>query len=128
MKNITEERMQILKMIEEGKISAQEGLELMNALEQGTPEEGFHASRKAKWLKVRVMTMDNKVKTKVNLPISLVDIGLKLGAAYSPELKESGLNKIDFKEILEAVKNGAEGKLVEVEDDERQERIEIFVE
>lgn len=128
MKNITEERMQILKMIEEGKISAQEGLELMNALDQGAPEEGFPASRKAKWLKVRVMTMDNKVKTKVNLPISLVDIGLKLGAAYSPELKESGLSKIDFREILEAVKNGAEGKLVEVEDDERQERIEIFVE
>jgi len=128
MKNITEERMQILKMIEEGKISAQEGLELMNALDQGSLEESISAPRKAKWLKVRVMTMDNKVKSKVNLPISLVDIGLKLGAAYSPELKESGLNKIDFKEILEAVKNGAEGKLVDFEDDERQERVEIFVE
>lgn len=128
MKNSTEERMQILKMIEEGKITAQEGLELMNAVDQGDMEENPISSKRAKWLKVRIMSLDGRVKTKVNIPISLVDIGLKLGTAYSPELKDSSLNKIDFKELLEAVKNGAEGKMVEVEDDERQERIEVFVE
>ncbi len=128
MKNISEERMQILKMIEEGKISAQEGLELMNALDQGPAEESLIPSSRAKWLKVRVMTMDNRIKTKVNLPISLVDIGLKLGAAYAPQMKESGLDKIDIKAVMEAVKAGAEGKIVEVEDEERQEKIEVYVE
>ena len=128
MKNSTEERMQILKMIEEGKITAQEGLELMNAVDQGDMDESSVPTKRAKWLKVRIMAMDGRVKTKVNIPISLVDIGLKLGAAYSPELKDSGVNKIDFKELLEAVKNGAEGKMVEVEDDQPQERIKVFVE
>ncbi len=128
MKNISDERMQILKMIEEGKISAQEGLELMNALDQAHSEERLISPTRAKWLKVRVMTMDNKVKTKVNLPISLVDIGLKLGAAYAPQMKESGLDQLDIKSIMEAVKSGAEGKLVEVEDEERQEKIEVYVE
>lgn len=128
MRNISEERMQILKMIEEGKISAQEGLELMNALDQGPAEEAPVDTARAKWLKVRVMTMDGKVKSKVNLPISLVDIGLKLGMAYSPQMKESGLEKIDIRAVMEAVKNGAEGKIVEVEDDEKQEKVEIYVE
>ncbi len=128
MRNISEERMQILKMIQDGKITAQEGLELMNALDQSPVEESPVNTSRAKWLKVRVMTMDNKVKSKINLPISLVDIGLRMGAAYAPQMKESGLDKIDIKAVMEAVKNGAEGKIVEVEDDEKQERIEIYVE
>lgn len=128
MRNISEERMQILKMIEEGKISAQEGLELMNALDQSPVEENPVQSARVKSLKVRVLTMDNKVKVKVNIPISLVDIGLRLGMAYSPQMKEAGLDKVDIKAVLEAVKNGAEGKIVEVEDEEKQEKIEIYVE
>ncbi len=128
MKNITEERMQILKMIEEGKVSAAEGLELMNALEQSNIEEGIAARKTAKWLKVRVKTMEDKTKVKVNIPLSLVDVGLKLGAAYAPQLKESGLDKIDFNEIIEAVKNGAEGKIVDVEDEDSQTKVEVYVE
>jgi DUF4097 and DUF4098 domain-containing protein YvlB len=128
MKNITEERMQILKMIEQGKITATEGLELMNALEQDTEEVSLTTSKKTKWIKIRVTTMEGRSKAKVNIPLSLVDIGLKLGAAYSPQLKESGLKNIDFKEIMEAVKNGAEGKILDVEDEENQEKVEIYVE
>ncbi len=128
MRNISEERMQILKMIEEGKVSAQEGLELMNALDQAPAEESLTNATHAKWIKIRVMTMDGIVKTKVNLPISLVDIGLKLGTSYAPQMMESGLNKIDIKTIMEAVKNGAQGKIAEIEDEERQEKIEIYVE
>lgn len=128
MKSMNEERMQILKMIEDGKISASEGLELMNALDQSTPEEGLVPRKPAKWLKVRVMTMEGKSKAKVNIPLSLVNVGLKLGVAYAPDLKESGLDKIDFNEVMEAVKNGAEGKIVDVEDDESQTRVEVYVE
>ena len=127
MKNITEERMQILKMIEQGKITATEGLELMNALEQDTEEVSLTTSKKTKWIKIRVTTMEGRSKAKVNIPLS-PDIGLKLGAAYSPQLKESGLKNIDFKEIMEAVKNGAEGKILDVEDEENQEKVEIYVE
>ena len=128
MRNISEERMQILKMIEEGKVSAQEGLELMNALDQAPAEESLVTAGHAKWIKIRVMTMDDRVKTKVNLPISLVDIGLKLGTAYAPQMMDVGLNKIHIKAVMEAVKNGAQGKIAEIEDEERQEKVEIYVE
>ncbi|MBP7176700.1 MAG: hypothetical protein KBA53_10895 [Thermoclostridium sp.] len=128
MRNISEERMQILKMIEVGKISAQEGLELMNALDQPPAEENLGTAARAKWIKIRVMTMDDRVKTKVNLPISLVDIGLKFGAANAPQMMEYGLDKIDIKALVEAVKNGAQGKIAEIEDEERQEKVEIYAE
>ncbi len=125
-KNISGERMQILKMIEEGKVSASEGMELLSALENNAGE--IVTKKNAKWLKVRVKTMEDKTKVKVNIPLSLVDVGLKLGAAYAPQLKESGLDKVDFDEIIEAVKNGAEGKIVDVEDEETQTIVEVFVE
>lgn len=129
MKNISEERMQILKMIEEGKITASEALELINALEQ-TAENSVAtvSSKQPKWLKVRVKTMDDRVKSKINLPLSLLDIGLKLGTAYAPDLKNSGLDQLDLKEIMEAVKNGAEGKIVDIEDEESQTKVEVYVE
>jgi hypothetical protein len=47
--NVTEERMQILKMIEDGKVSASEGMELLNALEK-SEQEIVPRSGEAKWL------------------------------------------------------------------------------
>ncbi|HAA24786.1 MAG TPA: hypothetical protein DCE11_01525 [Ruminiclostridium sp.] len=72
--------------------------------------------------------MEDKTKVKLNIPLSLVDVGLRLGAAYVTELKEAGLDQIDMKEIIEAVKNGAEGKIVDIEDEESQTKIEVYAE
>ncbi len=124
--SLKEEKMQILKMIEEGKITSDEGMELMDAL--GKQENNITGKGPAKWLKVRVMDEKDNVKVKVNIPLRLVDIGLKLGTAFSPELKEAGLSQEDIQEILEAVKNGEEGKIVDVEDEESKTKVEVFVE
>ena len=125
-KNIAEERMQVLKMVEEGKISVAEGMELLTSIDKNQQE--IVPKKDAKWLKVRVKTMEDKSKVKVNIPLSLIDVGLKLGAAYAPQLKESGLDKINFDEIIEAAKSGAEGKIVDIEDEETQTKVEIYIE
>jgi len=126
-KNVADERIQILGMVEEGKITAAEGMELLNALEENNTE--IVPKTEAKWLKVRVKTMDEeKTKVNVNIPIALVDVGLKLAKNYDPKLKDSGLDKIDIEEIVEAVKNGAEGKIVDVEDEESQTNVQVYVE
>ncbi len=125
-KNVSEEKIQILEMVEEGKITASEASELLAALE--STEEEIVPRTGVKWLKVRVHTMDDEPKVNVNIPISLVDVGLKLAKRYDPKLKESGLDKIDLDEILEAVKNGAEGKIVDVVDEEEQTKIKVYVE
>lgn len=126
MRNISEERMQILEMVEDGKITASEAMELLKALE-GKDEE-ITPKKDAKWLKVRVKTMDGKPKVNVNIPIGLVDIGLKLATSYAPHLKKSDLDKIDVDAIITAVKSGAEGKIVDVVDEENQTQVKVYVE
>ena len=125
-KNLSDERIQILEMVEEGKINTAEAMELLNALNRN--QEDIIPKKEAKWLKVRVKTMEDETKVNVNIPIALVDVGLKLAKTYDPKLKESGLDKINIDEILDAVKNGAEGKIVDVEDEESQTKVLVFVE
>ena len=61
-------------------------------------------------------------KVNVNLPLGLVSAGLRIGQRYAPEL-----NGVDWDELLNEIQRGANGKLVEVEDQEDNERVEIFV-
>lgn len=130
--SINEEKMQILKMIEEGKINSTEGLELLDAIESKDSQEVIthnnSSNYSAKWLRVRVKAEDDKTKVNVNIPISLVDIGFKIATAYSPELKADELKGIDFEEIINAIKNGAEGKIVDIYDEESNTTVEVFVE
>lgn len=119
-----EEKLQILKMIEEGKITADEGVNLLNALEDA--EEKILETEGAKWLRVRVNGRDGKQKVNVNIPISLIDIGLKIGTKCHSDL-EKQLGGINLEQIIKYVKEGAEGKLVEVEDD-NGDKVEVFVE
>lgn len=123
-----EEKLQILKMIEEGKVSSSEGLELMEALEKSEKVENIDVSQKTRWLRVDVKAQNNKTKAKVNIPLSLVDVGLKIGSKFAPELKEAGLDKIDINEIVQMVKDGAHGKIVEVDDEENGTKVEVYVE
>jgi hypothetical protein len=122
----TEERMQILNMVAEGQISAGDGAKLLAALE---PEKkSVRASHQApsapKWFRVRVTDLESgKNKVNVNLPMSLVDVGTRMGARFAPELED-----MDFNDIVEQIKSGAQGKIIEVEDAEGGERVEIYVE
>ena len=123
----TEERMQILKMVADGKISAEEGAKLLAALETERKRETrlpAEAPSAARWFRVRVTDLETgRNKVNVNLPMSLVDVGTRMGARFAPELED-----LDFKDIIEQIKSGAQGKIIEVEDAEGGERVEIYVE
>ena len=123
----TEERMKILNMVAEGKISAEEGAKLLGALEPTKKKEvsaSITAPSKARWFRVRVTDLETgKNKVNVNLPMSLVDVGTRMGARFAPELED-----MDFEDIIEQIKSGAQGKIIEVEDTEGGERVEIYVE
>lgn len=121
----TEERLKILKMIDEGKISAEEGAKLLAALSQSQKPERKTVLRGAgggaRWLRVRVTdVITGKPKATVNLPMGLVDAGLNIAAQYAPN--------IAFDELTQAINAGAEGKIIDVVDEEDGEHIEIFIE
>ncbi|MBN1202930.1 MAG: hypothetical protein JXJ20_13860 [Anaerolineae bacterium] len=120
----TEERLRILQMIQEGKISAEEGAGLLQALSSGAKMKPPTPTRDPRLLRVRITNLESgKTMVNVNVPISLVNVGVKLGARFAPTSTE-----IDYDEIMQAIRNGVGGKIVDVEDVESHEHVEIWVE
>ncbi|MGB9674070.1 MAG: SHOCT-like domain-containing protein [Anaerolineales bacterium] len=122
----SEERMKILKMIADGKITAEEGAKLLAALsESAKSNKAKNIPRSnlgdARWLRVRVTDIaTGKTKATVNLPIGLVDVGLNIAARYAPD--------VAFDELLTAIQSGAQGKLIDVYDETDGEHVEIYIE
>jgi len=120
-----EERMKILKMIDEGKITAEEGAKLLATLSESRKSTARKSSslrsQGARWLRIRVTDMvSGKSKATVNLPIGLVDAGLNIASQYAPG--------VAFDELIEAINAGAKGKVIDVLDEEDGEHVEIFIE
>jgi hypothetical protein len=119
-----EERMRILKMISEKQITADEGARLLEALRASGGEAGRVDGGRARWLRVKVTDRGgDRVKLNVTIPIGLVDIALKMGARFAPEL--SGM---DSNLIQSAIHDGIQGRVLSVDDQDDNERVEIFVE
>ena len=91
-----EERLRILKMISERQITAEEGARLLEALRAAGPDAtGRHAAGRARWLRVRVTDRTSgRAKLNVTIPIGLVDVGLKMGARFAPEMADMDLGAI----------------------------------
>lgn len=125
-----EEKIRILKMIEEGKITSEEGEKLLSAIEdKNTKIEKQKIDGTPKWLKIKVFEENEngkKTKVNVNVPIAIVETGLKIGKGFDDKL-DNALNGVDFNDIMEMIKNGAEGKIVDIETDEG-ETVEIYIE
>lgn len=119
------ERLQILKMVEKGQITAQEGARLLGALSGSAASPEPASSAKPTWFRVRVTDMrTGRRKVDVNIPLSLVSVGLRLGARFAPEVGE-----VDIPELLREIEQeGRLGKVVDVQDEEDGEHVEIFVE
>jgi hypothetical protein len=114
--------MQILKMLETGQISAKEASDLLAALEKPKPQPEAAATR-GRWLRVRVTDLTTgKVKVNVNVPLNLMDVALRMGARFTPKT-----STVDPQELLEALRSGQTGKVIDVEDQSDGERVEIFI-
>jgi hypothetical protein len=122
-----EERMKILKMIEEGKISAEEGAKLLVALSEGRRAPGGPGTTRATGaghlLRIRVTDIaTGRSKASVSLPLVLIDAGMKIGAHFVPEVEG-----VDMSAVMDALRAGVTGKIIDVTDDEDGEHVEIFV-
>ena len=121
----SQDRTEILRLIQSGKITTSEDIQLLNSLDKAPtlPPPPRPINTKGRWLRIRVTNLATQApKVNVNLPLGLVNAGLRIGQRYAPEL--SGIN---WDEVLDEIQRGADGKLVEVEDQEDGERVEIFV-
>ena len=120
----TEERVKILKMIEEGKISAEDGARLLAALSKTDRQRATPQTGEAKWLRIRVTDIDTgKVTVNVNIPIGLVNVGLRMGARFVPDM-----DGFEMEELSEALRKGLTGKIMDIVDEDEGQRVEIYVE
>ena len=121
---MSEERARILQMVNNGQVSAEEGVGLLNALGGSRrPVEQVPAGTPG-WLRVRVTDLESgRPKVNVNLPLSLVRTAARWGSHFAPETQG-----LDWDELMDALEEGAWGTIVDVEDDSSGERVQVFVE
>lgn len=132
-----EERLKILNLLQEGKVTAAEAARLLEALETATSSKpaprvptGPNAPGPSgpigggRWLRVRV-TDTNSGKTRVNvrLPLNLVGSGIRMGMKFAPEIEG-----LDANDLMEWISSGEMGQIVDVHDEEDGEHVEVFIE
>ena len=128
-----EERMKILRMIEDGKITPEEGVELLEALDpRGSPrppalpmEPLLPAGLKsARWFHLVVTDVQTgKKRVDLRLPVNLFSAGVKMGAKFAPQVEG-----LDTEQLLSHLRSGETGKILEVTKNEDGEHIEVFLE
>ncbi|MGD0708419.1 MAG: hypothetical protein ABSA51_08195 [Anaerolineaceae bacterium] len=122
-----DERLKVLKMVQEGKISAEEAAKLLETLEQDISPRQLptgETTAAGRWFRVRVTDADSgRTRVNVRMPLGVVNAGIKMGMKFAPELEG-----VDPQEIISLVQSGDIGQIVDayVEDDD--EHVEIFIE
>ena len=128
-----EEIAKVLTMVQEGKLSAEEGSELIQALKE---KESPTATNKSidymdRMLKVRV-TSEAGDKVNVNLPLRLIKVALKSGINIASAIPESAkyvkdINTLDVDLILKAIDEELSGPIVEVES-QNGDKVSVVIE
>ncbi|MBL7062607.1 MAG: hypothetical protein ISS49_00180 [Anaerolineae bacterium] len=122
---MAEERMQVLKMIHSGQVTAEEGARLLEILGENRPRKDTQPENRGKeprQFHIRVTDLETgRQKIDLRLPWRLVNVGINMGARFARE-------EIRAEDFIEAIQAGAEGKIIDVVDEEDNERVEIFVE
>ena len=116
------EQERVLKLLEEKKITAEEAARLLDAIKGSGGGGGRN-----RFLKVRVYDRESdRAKVNVTLPIGLV----KWGMNFIPDKAKAQIEEqeIDLKMITEALEKGITGKIVDVEDDEKNQHVEVWLE
>lgn len=127
-----EERLRVLKMIETGQISPEEGVHLLAgnepsqapAQETSQPQESTGHAPTARWLRVLVTDITSgKTKVNVRLPANLLHAGARLGARLSTQI-----DGVDMGQLGEYIRDGYTGQVLDVLDEDENEHVQVYLE
>ncbi|MCA9960173.1 MAG: hypothetical protein KC443_14125, partial [Anaerolineales bacterium] len=75
------------------------------------------------WFRIRVSNLETgKSKVSVNIPLRMLKFGFTLASHFTPEV--AGLN---MEELQTMLADGGSGILVDVQDEESQEHVQIYI-
>ncbi len=117
-----DERDRILNLIEEGRVTADQAAQLLDALDGESERSG----ERARVLRVRVTALNprqQRINMVATLPLNLVRVSLRLGTQLLPQLSNTALE-----DLLRTIDSRAAGRLLDLQDLDTGERLEIFVE
>lgn len=123
---VREERLEILRLLEAGNISADEAATLLEALDRATQPPALNGpapvrNPEARQVRIRVTdSSEGRVMVNLVFPLGLIKSGLDIAGQFVPEY----LPKADA--IRESLATGFRGSLVDVDDGEQ--RVEIIAE
>ncbi len=125
---MSQEKLKILEMIQQKQITPQEGAELLGALEKG--KDAPVAKKQAfKMFKIRILSNDGD-KVNVQIPLEFAKVALKSGGKRGfmkfDKMKDMDVD-LDFDAILDAVEQGTDGKIVDIESGDG-DKVEITIE
>lgn len=122
---MSEERMRILSMVQDGHLTAEDAALLLDAVSKGEslpPETPTAPEPEPRQFRIRVTDLETgRGKADITIPWRLVAVGVRMGAHF-------GREEINMHDIIEAVKSGASGRVIDVRDEQQKERLEVFVE
>ncbi len=125
--NLKEERLKILELLQEGKVSPEQAESLLAALMEQTPSpkpEVIVASKKGPFRMLKIIVDSNDGdKVRVNVPVEFAKL-LKKGRFGNVNLDNL---EIDLDSIIDMVQSGLNGELVSV-DTEDGDHVKIIVE
>jgi len=125
----SDERLKVLQMLEDGKISAEDAATLLRALEGGRKSApGGRAEDNSagpgRHIRIHVSDLDTgETKVNVTLPFKMVSAGFHIAESFAPDF-----GGLDIEELEGMVSGGSVGKIIEVYDAEDRERVEVYVE
>ena len=130
---MSDERLQILKMLEEGKITAEEASSLLEALRDAAPDATAATAErgpglgKAKWLRIEVKE-HNGNRVHIKLPMIIIRAALRLGGRFNIAGFDSEELGPEIMDALEAaLREGETGLLVNVTE-KNGDHVEIYLE
>lgn len=147
-------RSDILQLLADGKISAAEAADLLSqtqkaaetavaepekaaaaeaviekepapkAVEIEIEEDAPKSGKQPTWFKVRVRNAETgKNKVSVNIPIRMLNLGLRIGRRFTNELDE-----LNWDELNTMMTDMHPGMLVEVQDEDSNEHVQVYLE
>ncbi len=138
-------RIEILELLSNGKITAAEAADLLSkasepakeaapppppsppaakpqVMETVVTEKGDNGSEPS-WFRVRVANLETgKNRVTVNIPVKMMKFGLKIGSRFSPEIEN-----LDWNELTGMMQDMKTGMLVDVQDEDSNEHVQVYL-
>ncbi len=113
---MSDERLQILKMVEEGKVSAEEATRLLDAVESG-PKAG----KGPKATHIRIHAVEGKKVTNFSVGVGLARwvLNLPFGGIWLDD------KRVDTDQLVQMIDSGATGKVMEIVEGDK--RLEVWL-